>query len=98
MAGIDHDDEIDDLDASIARRAARNPAYCELHEAAFARLEREFLQQHAEEQVGSEAAARTTAVAGRTYQRDLTTISMHAIERGPRQRYRRNGTQRRRGR
>ncbi len=99
MAGIDYNDEIDDLDASIAKREARNPAYREMHEAAFDTLERAFLQQLAKEQASSEATARPSVAAGRTYRRDLTTIGMHAVDREPRERrYHRNSTQRKRSR
>ena len=87
MSGVDEQDERDDLAAYIARQAESDPGF---PQAVADALERRRAQRRAAGQAG--------APAGSAPRRDLTKIGMHAIAREQRDRYHRNGTQRKRGR
>lgn len=87
MSGVDEQDERDDLAAYITEQAESDPDFPQTVAEA---LERRRAQRRTAGQAG--------ASAGNTPRRDVTKIGMHAIARDQRDRYHRNGTQRKRGR
>ena len=87
MSGVDEQDERDDLAAYIAEQAKSDPGF---PQAVADALERRRAQRRTAGQAG--------ASAGSAPRRDLTKIGTHAIARDQRDRYHRNGTQRKRGR
>jgi hypothetical protein len=75
MAGVDEQDERDDLAAYIAKQAESDPGF---PQAVADALERRRAQQR--------ATGQTDMVTGEAPQRDLTKIGMHAIADDERQR------------